>query len=65
MKVKRLVSLALALAVVLSTLCGCGKQEQPDVTDPNEGNKTKDTLIFVFTSRPPLRCLDMASTTVF
>ena len=30
MKVKRLVSLALALAVVLSTLCGCGKQEQPD-----------------------------------
>lgn len=47
MKVKRLVSLALALAVVLSTLCGCGKQEQPDVNDPNEGNKTKDTLMHI------------------
>ena len=53
MKVKRLVSLALALAVVLSTLCGCGKQEQPDVNDPNEGNKTKDTLIIGHWSDPP------------
>lgn len=53
MKVKRLVSLALALAVVLSTLCGCGKQEQPDVTDPNEGNKTKDTLIIGHWNDPP------------
>ena len=53
MKVKRLVSLALALAVVLSTLCGCGKQDQPDVNDPNEGNKTKDTLIIGHWSDPP------------
>ena len=53
MKMKRLTALALAFAVVLSALCGCGKQEQPDVSDLGESTKTKDTLIIGHWSDPP------------